>query len=125
MKKILYVIIAIGALYIVLAMFGKSVVKVERQVTINKPAEVIIPKLSDLRFFHDQWSPWTEKDTAMITSYSGEPGTVGHKMDWSGNKNVGSGTMEITGLKTDSILMKLVFKGKGESKAYYIVSGKD
>jgi effector-binding domain-containing protein len=125
MKKILYVIIAIGVLYIVLALFGKPDVKVERQISISKPAEVIMPKLTDLKFFHDQWSPWTEKDTAMVTNYSGEPGKIGHKMDWSGNKNVGTGSMEITNIKNDSIIMKLVFKGKGESKGYYIVSGKD
>ncbi len=125
MKKFLYVILALGVLYIVLALFGKSSIKVERQIAINKPVEVVKPKLTDLKFFHAKWSPWTEKDTAMKKNFYGEPGTVGHKMDWSGNDAVGTGTIEIAAIKEDSIIEKLSFEGMGDSKSYFIVSGKD
>ncbi len=125
MKKFLYVVLAIGVLYIILAMFGKPEVKVERTITINKPADQVKQKLGDLKFFHDKWSPWTEKDTSMISNFSGTPGAIGHKMDWKGNKAVGTGTMELVAFNGDSVIEKLSMEGMGASKAYYIATPKD
>lgn len=121
MKKVLYVIIGILVLYLVLALFGPKQIKVERQVSINKPAQLVKEKLGDFKFFHDSWSPWTEKDPSMQTTYEGTPGVVGHRYTWTGNKDVGSGAMELVGFMGDTIMDKLTFKGEGDSKAYYIL----
>lgn len=121
MKKVLYVILGLIVLYIVLALFGPKQIKVERQVSINKPAAAVKEKLGDFRFFHDNWSPWTEKDPAMKTTYQGNPGEIGHHYSWSGNKDVGSGEMELVAYSGDTIMQKLSFEGQGDSKAYFIL----
>jgi effector-binding domain-containing protein len=121
MKKLLYVILGIIVLYFILALMGPKEMKVERSVAINAPAESIRQKLGDFRFFHDKWSPWTRRDTAMKTTYSGTPGEPGHMHSWAGNKEVGEGEMEYAGVRGDTVIHKLRFKNRPEGEAYYIV----
>lgn len=113
MKKILFAIIAIGVIYFIMAFFGPSKVVVEREVSINKPVSLIREKILDFKFFHDQWSPWTEKDPAMKTSYEGTVGQVGHYYSWSGNDDVKTGSMKVSAIKEDTIVWDLDFGGKG------------
>ncbi len=124
MKKILYVILALFIVYIILAFIGTKEMKVERSISINKPATSIIPKLADYKFFHDEWSPWTEKDPGMKATYKGNPGEVGHSYTWDGNKEVGKGEMEIKAFNGDSVIQRITFDGMGDSKGYYILKGK-
>lgn len=125
MKKFLYVIIALLLVYLVLAMFGPKEMKVERSVSIKKPVLLVKSKLGDFKFFHDEWSPYTEKDTAMKTNYKGNSGEIGHYYGWEGNKEVGKGEMEITSISQDSLVMRLTFEGMGDSKAYYLIKDND
>lgn len=114
MKKILYVIIALAVLYFVLALFGPSKVVVERDININKPASVVREKLTDYKFFHDSWSPWTAKDPTMAVTYEGTPGQVGHFYTWKGNKDVREGSMKVIAIKEDTVKWELAF---GNSKS--------
>ena len=57
----------------------------------------------------------------MVNNYSGKPGEIGHRYEWSGNKEVGKGAMELVSMQGDSINQKLSFEGEGDSKAYYVV----
>jgi effector-binding domain-containing protein len=125
MKKVLYVIIALLLVYLVLAMLGPKEMKVERSISINKPALFVKSMLGDFKYFHDEWSPWSEKDTAMKTTYKGNPGEVGHFYSWEGNKEVGKGEMEIKCVNEDSLVQRLSFEGMGDSKAYFIVKDQD
>lgn len=122
MKKLLYILLGLFALYVILALFGPSEVKVERQISIAVPKSILMPKLADLQYFHNTWSPWTLLDPAMKCSYHGEAGKAGHSMNWSGNDEVGTGTLEITGVGIDTIYQKLSFEGMGDAKVYIIVS---
>jgi effector-binding domain-containing protein len=126
MKKLLYVILGIVVLYLILALVGKSRVIVERSIVVNQPVEMVKKHLGDHKFFHEKWSPWTEKDPAMTINYTGNPGEVGHSMNWSSKvEEVGQGTMAITAVNGDSIVEKLSFEGMGDSKAYFISTPKD
>lgn len=122
MKKLLYTLLGLFALYVILAFFGPSEVKVERQISIQLPKSVLMPKLADLRYFHNTWSPWTLLDPAMTCSYNGEAGQIGHSMSWSGNDEVGTGTLEVTGIGLDTIYQKLSFEGMGDAKVYLLVT---
>ena len=123
MKKFLYVVIAIGVLYLILACIGKSKIVVERKISINKPADLIKKQMGDLKFFHEKWSPWTAKDPAMKVSYAGNANEVGHSMNWASEvKDVGQGTMAIVALGKDTMTLALGFEGMGESKIYYVVT---
>lgn len=121
MKKVLYVIIALVLVYLVLAMVGPKEIKVERSISISKSLDVVKAKLGDFKYFHDEWSPWSEKDPNMKTTYKGNPGEVGHLYAWEGNKEVGKGEMELKAFNGDTLMNRLSFEGMGDSKAYFLI----
>ena len=47
--------------------------------------------------FHnwDGWSPWTQKDPVMKIVHNGARSGMGAVYEWAGNRDVGSGRMEI------------------------------
>jgi uncharacterized protein YndB with AHSA1/START domain len=69
--------------------------RVQRATSIKAPPERIFPLISD---FHSWvvWSPYETQDPAMRKSYSGAAQGKGAVYEWDGDKNVGSGRIEIT-----------------------------
>lgn len=124
MKKVLYVILALVVLYLILGFFGPKRIVVARNTVVNKPAEEVKQKLGDFKFFHDRWSPWTEKDPNMKNTYEGTPATVGHLYTWSGNKEVGEGSMRIIKMEGDTLKEELTFKGEGTSTVNLVAQDK-
>lgn len=123
MKKILYVIVALVIIYLILCIAGPAETKVQRSVDINASAEVIKEKIVDLKFFHDKWSPWTEKDPQMQVTFTGEPGKEGSKMAWISNKKeVGKGSMTYNYTHGDTVAFTLHFDDYGDSKIYHVVN---
>lgn len=122
MKKLLYVIVGLLALYIILCLFGPAETKVERSIEIDAPAELVKAKIPDLKFFHDHWSPWTEKDPKMKVTYTGETGEEGSSMAWVSNvKEVGKGSMTYNYTHGDTVMQTLHFDDYGDSKVYHVV----
>ena len=107
---IIAVILAIAiAAVLVLAATKPNTLRVQRSVGINAPPERIFPLISD---FHQwlTWSPYEQKDPAMKRTYSGAERGKGAAYAWDGNKNVGSGRMEILDASAPSkIVIKLDF----------------
>jgi uncharacterized protein YndB with AHSA1/START domain len=68
---------------------------VERSTTIDAPPSRVYPRLVDLRQWQE-WSPWAEMDPNAEKTYSGAESGPGAKYEWSGNRKVGRGSMEIT-----------------------------
>lgn len=123
MKKLLYFIFGVIALYLILCIFGPAQNKVERSIEINADPEWLRSKITDLRFFHDEWSPWTEKDPKMKVTFKGEAGQEGSSMSWiSDNEEVGKGSMTYNRTSGDTIIQTLHFDDYGDSKIYHIVS---
>ncbi len=121
MKKVLYVIVGLVVVYLILCLVGPSETKVERSIVINKAADVVRPKLADLKFFHDNWSPWTEKDPAAKVAYEGECCEPGSNMKWeSDSEAVGKGKMTFERFSGDSVVETLHFDEWGDSKVYMI-----
>jgi uncharacterized protein YndB with AHSA1/START domain len=92
---ILAIILAVAiAIVLILAVTKPDTFRIERSATINAPAERIFAVLSD---FHQWtgWSPWEHKDPALKRSYSGAERGKGAIYGWEGNKDVGTGRMEI------------------------------
>ena len=108
------VIIAIAvaiaiAIVLVLAATKPDTFSVRRVTTVRAPPEKIFPLIND---FHQwgTWSPWEEKDPAMKRTYSGTGSGKGAVYAWDGNKNVGTGRMEILEVSAPSkIVIKLDF----------------
>jgi uncharacterized protein YndB with AHSA1/START domain len=112
--------IAIGVVVLVLIVLGLAAMqpdsfRVQRVATIKAPPEKIMPLISD---FHNwpQWSPWEKLDPSMTRTFSGAPKDVGAVYEWKGNKDVGSGRMEITGMAPpNKVGINLVFLEPFES----------
>jgi hypothetical protein len=100
--------IAIAAV-LVLALTKPNSFTVQRAISIKAPAEKIFPLIND---FHQwvTWSPYENKDPAMMRTYSGAESGKGAVYAWNGNNNVGSGRMEILDTAVPSkIVIKLDF----------------
>lgn len=95
MFEIIAVILALAiAAALILAAKKPDIFSVRREIDIKAPPEAIFPLISD---FHrwGAWSPWENKDPAMRRSFSGAASGEGAVYGWEGNRNVGSGRMEI------------------------------
>ncbi len=107
---IVAVILAIAiAAVLVLAATKPGTLRVQRSTSIKAPPEGIFPLISD---FHQwlTWSPYEQKDPAMKRTYSGEERGKGAVYAWAGDKNVGSGRMEILEASApQKIVIKLDF----------------
>jgi Polyketide cyclase / dehydrase and lipid transport len=97
------------AIVLILAATKPDTFSVQRATTVKAQPERIFSWIND---FHQwgSWSPYENKDPAMKRSYSGAASGTGAVYAWEGNKNVGSGRMEILDSSTPSkIVIKLDF----------------
>jgi hypothetical protein len=104
---IIAVVLAVAiAIVLILAATKPARFSVQRATIVKAPPDAIFPLIND---FHQwgTWSPYETKDPAMKRSYSGAAAGKGAVYAWDGNKNVGSGRMEI--LDT-SVPTKIVIK---------------
>jgi uncharacterized protein YndB with AHSA1/START domain len=95
MLEVIAVILAIAiAVVLILAATKPDRFSVRREITVQAPAEKVFALVND---FHrwTVWSPWEHRDPALKRSYSGTASGGGAVYGWDGNKNVGSGRMEI------------------------------
>lgn len=100
--------VAIAAI-LVIAATKPGTLRVQRAIRIKAPPDVIFPLISD---FHQwlKWSPYENKDPAMKRTYEGAERGKGAVYAWNGDKNVGSGRMEILESTAPSkIVIKLDF----------------
>jgi uncharacterized protein YndB with AHSA1/START domain len=107
---IIAVILAIAiAVVLILAATKPSTLRVQRSVSIKASAETIYPLINDFRQWRS-WSPYENKDPAMKRTYSGAECGKGAVYGWDGDKNVGSGRMEILEASApQKIVIKLDF----------------
>ncbi len=107
---IVAVVLAVAiAVILILAATKPDTFSVRRATTVKAPPEKIFPLIND---FHQWggWSPYETKDPAMKRTYSGAASGRGAVYAWDGNKNVGSGRMEILDASAPSkIQIKLDF----------------
>ncbi len=97
------------AIVLILASTKPDTFSVKRAAVVKAPAEKIFPLINN---FHQwaNWSPWENKDPAMKRTYDGTESGRGAVYAWDGNKNVGSGRMEILDATSPSkIVIKLDF----------------
>jgi uncharacterized protein YndB with AHSA1/START domain len=104
------VILAIAIVAVLIFAATKpNTLRVQRATSIKAPAEMIFPLIND---FHQwrSWSPYENKDPAMKRTYSGAERGKGAVYAWEGDKNVGSGRMEILEASApQKIVIKLDF----------------
>ena len=108
LKKILLVVLILVGGVLAYAATKPDSMRVERTTTINAPPEKIHPLIND---FHSwtSWSPFEHVDPAMKKTYSGAASGKGAVYEWSGNRDVGQGRMEIVDTEPTRITIKLDF----------------
>jgi hypothetical protein len=97
------------AIVLILAATKPNTFSVRRATTVRASPEKIFPLIND---FHQwgTWSPYETRDPAMKRSYSGPASGKGAVYGWDGNKNIGSGRMEILDTSAPAkIVIKLDF----------------
>jgi uncharacterized protein YndB with AHSA1/START domain len=107
---IVAVLIALAvAVVLILAAAKPDTFSVQRATTINAPAERIFALINDFRQWGN-WSPWEHRDPALKRSFGGAERGKGAVYAWDGNRNVGTGRMEILEATPPSrVLIKLDF----------------
>lgn len=99
-KTILLAIFGLVALAVVVVLLIASrqpdVFRVERSAVIAAPAERIYPLINDLRAMNS-WSPFIKKDPNIQGTYRGPAAGPSAAYDFKGNREVGSGTVQIVG----------------------------
>lgn len=68
--------------------------RVERSIQIRAPKTKVFSLINEFRQW-EAWSPWESVDPQVKRSYSGATCDVGAIYEWSGNRNIGQGRMEI------------------------------
>ncbi len=108
-KKILLVLVLLVAGVLVYAAFRPDTMHVTRSATLAAPPSEVFAVVNDYRRWNE-WSPWAKLDTEMKTTLEGPPTGVGAVYKWSGNSQVGEGSISIVeSVPAERIGMKLSF----------------
>ena len=108
LKTIAIIIALLIAAVLIYAATKPDTFHFERSAVIKAPPEKISAYLTDFKQWA-AWSPWEEKDPAMKRSYGGAATGKGATYGWEGNKNVGTGRMEILDVQPQKVTIKLDF----------------
>ncbi|NNE33180.1 MAG: SRPBCC family protein [Winogradskyella sp.] len=123
MEIAVYIILALIALILILAMVAPKTYNVSRSIIINRPITEVFSYLKLIKN-QDEWSPWKKKDPHMRQEHTGTDGEVGFINRWEGNKAVGTGEQEIISITENrSVNSQLRFykPWKSQSDAYLTV----
>ena len=116
---------------VILALIAPKSYDVNRAISINKPLPEVFQYLKLLKN-QDNWSPWAEKDPNMNKTFKGTDGEIGFVSAWVGNKDVGEGEQEITGIIENEVVKSseesdynelIVLEATGANGAIYSVRG--
>ena len=83
--------------------------RVVRAATIPTAPDKVFPYVNDLKKWQE-WSPWAKLDPNCKVAFEGPVEGPGAKFSWSGNNDVGVGSMSITESKSPELVrIKLAF----------------
>ena len=107
---IIAVVLAVAiAAVLILAATKPEVFRVQRSIAVKAPPDGIFALINDFHQWRN-WSPYEDRDPNLKRSYSGAENGKGAVYAWEGNKNVGSGRMEILDASAPAkIVIKLDF----------------
>jgi hypothetical protein len=108
MLKTIVLVCAAGiAALLAYAATRPDVFSVQRSTVVNASPEKVHALINDLRQFNT-WNPFNRKDPNIQGSYRGPAAGPGAAYDFRGNREVGSGTVEIVETAPQKVTMRLV-----------------
>jgi len=120
MTILLYILIGLVVLIAILAMIAPKSYDVSRSTSISRPIAEVFDYVRSLKK-QDEWGPWAKRDPNMTKEFTGTDGEVGAISSWKGNKEVGEGEQEITGIKENEVVetqLRFFKPWKSQSDAY-------
>ena len=81
---------------------------ITRSTHVDAPLSRVHALVDDFHAWQ-QWSPWEGLDADLRRTYSGPASGVGARYAWSGNRQAGEGSMEITGSTPERVDVELAF----------------
>lgn len=141
MTILLYILFGLVVLIAILAIVAPKTYDVSRSISISKPISEVFDYVRSLKK-RDEWGPWAKKDPNMVKEFTGTDGEVGAISSWKGNKEVGEGEQEITGIKVNEVVetqlrflkpfksvsdayIRVLEEGNGSTKVTWGFSGKN
>jgi hypothetical protein len=106
---VVFAVLALIALFLIVAATRPAKFHVERSIAIAAPPERAFAEVND---FHQwaAWSPWEKLDPSMKKTFEGAPAGPGASYAWIGNAKVGEGRMTIESSAAPSVVkLKLEF----------------
>jgi hypothetical protein len=99
MRKI--ILIVLGGLVLLVAGFAIVVAMQPSEYTVSRGGTMEAPQadvFNQVNDFHNwkSWSPWAKLDPNMTETFEGAPSGKGAVYKWTGNSDVGEGSMTIT-----------------------------
>jgi Polyketide cyclase / dehydrase and lipid transport len=94
---VLYIILGVTAALLLAGLVISKDIAATKEIVINKPKAEVFNYIKYLKN-QDNFSKWGSMDPSMKKTYTGTDGTVGFISAWEGNKKVGQGEQEITGI---------------------------
>ena len=106
---VVVVIVVVAVAVVAYASTRPDKFRVQRTTSIKASADKIFPLINDYKNW-PLWSSYENRDPDMKRTYSGAAAGRGAIYAWNGNKNVGSGRMEIVDAASpNKIIIKLDF----------------
>lgn len=116
-KILLYIVLGLGALWILLGLFAKKDYRIERTAEIDAPRALVFEQVSRFANFKN-WSPWHVYDPDMKTEIVGVDGQPGARYNWEGNDKVGKGYLLTKSVSPERIDLDIDW-GMGLSPAFF------
>jgi hypothetical protein len=105
-KSLLFVVLLAIAAVLLYAATRPDTFALQRSLRIQAPPAKIHALINDLRQFNT-WNPYEKKDPALQGSYRGPTAGPGARYEFKGNRDVGAGSLEITGSQAQQVTMRL------------------
>ncbi|MCS6288124.1 MAG: SRPBCC family protein [Nitrospira sp.] len=109
LETILVIVVLLVVAVLIYAATRPSTFRLQRSIVINVLPEQVFPFINNFHHW-SAWSPWEKKDLTMKKSHGGPPEGEGAVLEWEGNRDVGTGRMEVLeSVPSSKILVKLDF----------------
>lgn len=109
LKKIIIILIVVLVVLAFVINRQPAQFHLSRTAVINAPAASVFAQVNNLHNWNT-WSPWAKLDPKATFTFSGPESGVGASSHWSGNMQVGEGSMTITDSQPDkAVSFKLEF----------------
>ncbi len=122
MNKFIGIVLTIIVLFgfLVPQMFLSKSFAMHRAAVIDAPQGTVQAKIADLVSWRE-WTAWNkEADPTVEYTYTGDPGTVGHSMEWTGEE-LGQGKLTLTSVEAGRVGYDMEMDGSGGAQGAFIL----